>query len=100
VSQMTNGGRSTMTNKFIADRVERASPGEGPANGVSAQPRASKPAPADARKAPAKRQAGVSRRDLIGNLAKSAGVACLAAVALDQYIHSARATDAKALRPP
>jgi ferredoxin-type protein NapG len=42
----------------------------------------------------------VSRRDFIGNVAKSAGVACLAAVALDQYIRTARATYAKALRPP
>ena len=42
----------------------------------------------------------VSRRDFIGNVAKSAGVACLAAVALDQYIRTARANDTKALRPP
>ena len=44
--------------------------------------------------------APVSRRDFLGTAAKSAGVACLAAVALDQFIRTARATDAKALRPP
>ena len=42
----------------------------------------------------------VSRRDFLGGAAKSAGVACLAAAALDQFIRTARATDAKALRPP
>jgi ferredoxin-type protein NapG len=44
--------------------------------------------------------AEVTRRDFLGNAAKSAGVACLAAVALEQYVRTARATDAKALRPP
>lgn len=43
---------------------------------------------------------GVTRRDFIGTAAKSAGVACLAAAALDQFIRTARAQDAKALRPP
>lgn len=48
----------------------------------------------------AKPAADVSRRDFLGTAAKSAGVACLAAVALDQFIRTARSTDAKALRPP
>lgn len=42
----------------------------------------------------------VNRRDVIVTAAKSAGVACIGAVALTQFIEEAKATAAKALRPP
>ena len=89
-----------MTNKFIADRVERSLPDGDASQRSAANPRAAGSAPTEASRAPAKKQTGISRRDLMGGLAKSAGVACLAAVALDQYVRSARAIDATALRPP
>lgn len=41
-----------------------------------------------------------SRRDLLINGAKAAGVTCLAGLALTAYVESARKADAKALRPP
>lgn len=44
--------------------------------------------------------ASFNRRDFITGATKSAGVACLAAASLDQFIRTARASDAKALRPP
>lgn len=56
--------------------------------------------PAKSRERAGQGSADVSRRDFLGNVAKSAGVACLAAAALDQFIRTARATDAAALRPP
>lgn len=42
----------------------------------------------------------ISRRDMLAGAAKVAGVGCLAAVALSKYVDTARARDAKALRPP
>ncbi len=71
----------------------------GPRSPVARASNTVPPAPA-ARKADRAPAPGVSRRDFLGNVAKSAGVACLAAVALDQYVRTARSTDAKALRPP
>ncbi|HMN37249.1 MAG TPA: ferredoxin-type protein NapG [Hyphomicrobium sp.] len=41
-----------------------------------------------------------SRRDLLVGAAKSAGVVCIGAVALDQFVLQAKANAAKALRPP
>lgn len=85
------------------DPVDRAPP---PASGRAAQiengadQRSAKPPSAAKGKSAGKAATGYSRRDFIGTVAKSAGVACIAAVALDQYIRTARATDAKALRPP
>lgn len=81
-----------MKNELPLDRIgEPLSPRN---EAKSAPPRA------PARKAKAAAADPVSRRDFLGNMAKSAGVACLAAVALDQFIRTARSTDAKALRPP
>src|SRR5690606_34520826 len=42
----------------------------------------------------------ISRREMITGEAKVAGVGCLAAVALSKYVDTARARDARALRPP
>jgi ferredoxin-type protein NapG len=42
----------------------------------------------------------ISRRDLLTAAAKSAGVVCIGAVALEQFTRQAKATAARALRPP
>ncbi|WP_045836364.1 ferredoxin-type protein NapG [Hyphomicrobium sp. 99] len=42
----------------------------------------------------------ISRRDLLLTAAKSAGVTCIAAVTLNEFTQQAKATAAKALRPP
>ncbi|AHB47537.1 methylamine utilization protein MauM [Hyphomicrobium nitrativorans NL23] len=72
--------------------------GQHPAPAESARPGTERAPPA--RKAEKTSSSAVSRRDFLGGAAKSAGVACLAAVALDQFIRTARSTEAKALRPP
>ncbi len=41
-----------------------------------------------------------SRREVLTNAAKAAGVACLAGLSLTAYVESARRAEAKALRPP
>lgn len=41
-----------------------------------------------------------SRREVLTNGAKAAGVACLAGLSLTAYVESARKAEAKALRPP
>ena len=71
-----------------------------PSSAKASAAKASGDAAPPARKAAKPAAESVSRRDFLGTAAKSAGVACLAAATLDQFIRTARATDAKALRPP
>ena len=83
-----------MKNEFIID--ETAAQGQS-----LARKNAHTPSPISKLASEAPRsETAFSRRDFLGNAAKSAGVACLATAAIDQYIRTARATDATALRPP
>ena len=77
-----------MKNEFIID--ETAAQGQSLARRNAHKP---SPIPKLSPEAP-RSETAFSRRDFLGNAAKSAGVACLATAAIDQYIRTARATDA------